>query len=147
MIKHRRYKFSPRQLKNIQRRYESLGWKIMWLALYFRVHRRSILFHIRTKGWVRKVGIPDVMPEKVAAIYRHRSKIRYLDSAYKDTKIKKKKLVKGSYEYIRHIAEQQRLRSCQHIRWIKRCSICGMILESDSINHISSTLIPNDKKS
>ena len=87
------------------------------------------------------------MPEKVAAIYRHRSKIRYLDSAYKDTKIKKKKLVKGSYEYIRHIAEQQRLRSCQHIRWIKRCSICGMILESDSINHISSTLIPNDKKS
>jgi hypothetical protein len=115
----------------------------MWIALLFQVHRRTVQFHIRARGWIRRVDILNVIPEKIAKIYRNRNKIKYLDQAYKDTKQIKRKLVEGSYEYIRHMAEQQRLRNCQHVRWIKRCSICGMILESDAIDHLHSIEMPN----
>ena len=135
MKKHRNYKLTPRQLKNIQKYYEELGWKVEWLSVYFRLHRDSIVFHIRKRGWVRKRKVPELMPEKVAVIYRRKEKVRYLDTTYRDTKEKKKKLVEGSYEYIRNLAEQQRHKNCQHVRWIKRCSFCAKILESDSINN------------
>lgn len=140
--KNRRYKFTPQQLKAIQTRYELEGWRLQWLGRYYKVHRSTILFHIRKRGWIRRVPVAEVMPEEIAKSYRMGEKFRYLDNTYNDSKKIKKKMVEGSYEYIRHMAEQQRLRSCQHVRWIKRCSICGTILESDSINHQHSTSTP-----
>jgi len=135
MHKHRCYKLNAHILKSVQKHYEEYGWKIMWISQFFRVHRSTIHYQIRSKGWIRRVRVETVIPEVIAEIYRRRTKIRYVDDLYIDTKEKKKKLVKGSYEYIRNIAEQQRHKNCQHVRWIKRCSFCGKILESDSINN------------
>ena len=129
------YKLTPAQIKKFQSFFEDSGWKITWLSIYFRVHRRSILFHVRKNGWIRRSGLAKVIPKEIAEVYRERARIRYRDAIKSGRKKKEKTLAKGSYEYIRGIAEQQRLRSCQHVRWIKRCSLCGMILESDSINH------------
>ena len=132
---HRCYKLSPQKIKSVQKHYEDLGWKANWLARYFGVHHSTIQYQIKSKGWSKRVKTPDMIPEEVAKIYRENRKIKYVDSFYRDTKQSKKKMKKGSYEYIRNLAEQQRLKSCLHVRWIKRCSICGKILESDAINH------------
>ena len=135
MKKHRCYKLTSKKLKNVQKHYENFGWKITWIAVYFRMHHSAIQYQIRSKGWTRRAKVLEVLPNEVMKAYRLVKKKRYVDTTYQDTKEKKKKLVEGSYEYIRNLAEQQRLKSCQHVRWIKRCSICGKILESDSINH------------
>lgn len=135
MKKNRCYKLSPQKLKSVQRHYEDYGWKAKWIARYFQVHHSTIQYQIKSKGWRRRVKTPEIIPEEVAKIYRENRKIKYADSFYDDTKESKKKLEKGSYEYIRNLAEQQRHKNCEHVRWIKRCSFCGKILASDSINN------------
>lgn len=133
--KHRCYKLSPQKLKEIRKSFEDYGWKIKWISVFYRIYHSTIHYHVRSKGWVRKVKVKTVLPAKVAKVYSKAKKTKYLHITYRDTKQTKKKLVEGSYEYIRNLAEQQRHKNCQHIRWIKRCSFCGKILESDSINH------------
>lgn len=135
MKKHRCYKLTPQKLKSVQKHYEDYGWKIKWISMFYKIYRSTILYHIRSKGWVRKVKVLEVLPGSVAKIYSQAKKIKYLHTTYSDTKQTKKKLKEGSYEYIKNLAEQQRLKNCQHVRWIKRCSFCGKILESDAINH------------
>jgi len=132
---HRCYKLSSQKLKSIREHYENSGWKITWIAVYFKIHHSAIQYQIRSKGWTRRTKVLQVLPREVMLAYREIKKQRYVDTTYNDTKEKKIKLVEGSYEYIRNLAEQQRLKNCQHVRWIKRCSFCGKILESDSINH------------
>lgn len=133
--KHRCYKLTGRHLKNVQKHYEDYGWRLLWIAVYFRLHHTTLYYQIRSKGWVRRVKLLNKIPDKVLKIYRRRKRIRYVDKVYHDTKEKYKKLEQGSYEYIRNLAEQQRHKNCQHVRWIKRCSFCGKILASDSINN------------
>lgn len=135
MKKHRCYKLTPQKLKSVQKHYENYGWKAKWIARYFQLHHSTIQYQIKSKGWKKRVRTPEIIPEEVAKIYREKRKIKYADSFYRDTKQSKKKLEVGSYEYIKNLAEQQRLKNCQHVRWIKRCSFCGKILESDAINH------------
>lgn len=135
MKKHRCYKLTPQKLKSVQKHYEDYGWKIKWISIFYQIYRSTILYHIRSKGWVRKVSVLNVLPDDIAKIYSKAKKIRYLRTTYVDTKQTKKKLKEGSYEYIKNLAEQQRLKNCQHVRWIKRCSFCGKIIESDAINH------------
>lgn len=132
---HRCYKLSSQKLRSVREHYEDFGWKITWIAVYFKIHHSAIQYQIRSKGWTRRAKVLQVLPKEVMLAYREIKKQRYINTTYNDTKEKKIKLKEGSYEYIGNLAEQQRLKNCQHIRWIKRCSFCGKILESDAINH------------
>lgn len=63
------------------------------------------------------------MPREVAEIYRARKKEKY------------EQKLKGSYDFIKRSAEQHRIDGCGHVRWIKRCSLCGEILGSDATHN------------
>jgi hypothetical protein len=122
-INNPRHKLNFTQVEEARRRYEDYGWKTTWISIFLQIHRSSVLFHIRTNGWVRRVQVINRIPDEIVEIYREKKKIRYLDK------------VKGTYDHIRESSLQKTLKNCQHMRWIKRCSLCGEILESDSIKH------------
>jgi len=122
-LNHPRYKLTTTEIESAKSLFEDNGWKIIWLCMHFNVDHKSIRFHMHTNGWVRKVGVATVMPEEIAAIYRQMRRDKYLEK------------MKGTYEFIHASARQKRLENCEHARWIKRCSLCGEILASDSIDH------------
>lgn len=118
-----RHKLTPEQIKHLQRCFEDEGWRINWLSVYFGIYKRSVLFHIRYNGWVRRMKVLQHMPKEIAEIYRERRKQKY------ELKLK------GTYEFIKLSAEQHRMEGCGHVRWVKRCSLCGQILGSDATEH------------
>lgn len=118
-----RHKLNPQQVKELQRYFEDEGWRLNWLSVFFRVHRSSIIFHIRFNGWVRRMKVLKHMPKEIAEIYRQRKKDKYENK------------LRGSYDYIKRSTEQHRMNNCVHIRWVKRCSLCGEILGSDATHN------------
>jgi hypothetical protein len=118
-----RHKLTAEQIAEARKRYEEQGWKILWIARVFKVDCRAIRFHAGNNGWIRKALMPKFMPEEVAEIYRERRKERYLSKA------------KGTYEYIQMVGQERKRQACGHHLWIKRCSICNEILESDSTHN------------
>jgi hypothetical protein len=118
-----RHKLNASQIEEARKRYEDCGWKILWIARFFGIDCRAIRFHAGNNGWVRRAGMAKYMPDEIAEIYRERRKDRYL------------KKEKGSYEYIQMSAQERKRQSCEHHRWIKRCSICNEIIGSDAADH------------
>lgn len=116
------YKLNALQIDDAHRKFEQ-GWRISWIAAIFDVHRSTIYFHVRYNGWIRRVRVLKMMPEEVVVIYRERKKNKYREK------------FRGSYDFIKMSAEQIKIQNCRHSRWIKRCSICGMILASDAVDH------------
>lgn len=118
-----RHKLRPDQIKHLQRCFEDEGWRINWLSVYFGIYKNAVLFHIRNNGWVRRIKVVNHMPKEVAETYRARKKERY------------ERKLKGTYEFIKMSNDQQKMESCGHVRWVKRCSLCGQILGSDATDH------------
>lgn len=115
-----RHKLNAAQIEEARKRYEDAGWKILWIARLFKVDPRAIRFHAGNNGWIRRALMPRYMPEEIAEIYRERRKEKYLGK------------VKGSYEFIQMQGQERKRQECGHHLWIKRCSICNEILESDA---------------
>lgn len=122
-INNPRHKLVPQQVQELQRLFEDEGWRLNWLSVFFKVHRSSIIFHIRFNGWVRRMKVLRHMPKEIAEIYRLRRKQKYENK------------FRGSYDYIKRVNEQNRINNCGHIRWVKRCSLCGEILGSDATHN------------
>jgi hypothetical protein len=118
-----RYKLDHSQVEEARRRYEDDGWKILWISVYFNVKNGNIHFHVKSKGWVRKVKVVKRMPEEVAEIYRKRKREKY-DREFK-----------GSYADVRNLENCRRNEHCEHSRWVKRCSLCGEIIGSDALEY------------
>ncbi len=118
-----RYKLTPQQIESAKTFYEDHGWKIFWLCIYFQVNHKSIRFHARTNGWVRRVRIAQYMPKEIAEIRRQIKKQKY------------DQRMRGTYDYIKQTADQHKINGCQHVRWVKRCSLCGEILGSDATHN------------
>ncbi len=114
-----RHKLNPQQIKEAQHCFESEGWRINWISMYFGIHKKSVIFHIRYNGWVRRTRVMKCMPMAIADIYRQRKKQKY------------EQKLGGSYDFIKLSAEYKHT-GCEHVRWIKRCSLCGQILGSDA---------------
>ena len=115
-----RHKLTPQQVKEAQHCFEDEGWRINWISVRFGIHKKSVLFHIRYNGWVRRMRVLKHMPKEIADIYRQRKKQKY------DEKLK------GTYDFIKQSADQHKRESCMHVRWVMRCSLCGEILGSDA---------------
>lgn len=122
-----RHKLDGADLQEARVLYEDKGWKPAHIAVYKSVNRSSIFYHINFSGWVRRVPVLKRMPDEVVEFYRQQKKKRSHER------------LKGTYAYHRFAAEQresERRMSCEHYRWVKRCSHCGEILESDSMKHV-----------
>ncbi len=115
-----RHKLNPQQIKEAQHCFEDEGWRINWISVYFGIHKKSVIFHIRYNGWVRRMKVLKHMPQEIADLYRQRKKQKYDQS------------LKGTYDFIRQIADQHKKENCMHVRWVMRCSLCGEILGSDA---------------
>jgi hypothetical protein len=118
-----RHKLTPQQVKEAQNLFEAEGWRINWISAFFGIYKTSIIFHVRYNGWVRRMKVLKCMPKEVADIYRQRKKHKY------------EQRMRGSYDFIKQSTDQRRSENCQHVRWIKRCSLCGEILGSDATHN------------
>lgn len=118
-----RHKLNPEQVDMAKICFEEHGWKISWIATFFKVARSSVLFHARAGSWVRRIAILKRMPDEVVEAYRERKMNAY---NYK---------FGGSYTYQKLKSEYRIRKSCVHPTWVKRCSICGGILGSDATEH------------
>jgi len=117
-----RYKLTSEQIKEAQRYFEDEGWRVKWIGVFFDINERSVIFHIRSKGWVRRIKVLKCKPKELMEIYRQKKRERY------ELRMK----MKTSYADLKELAEEKRITSCQHVRWIKRCSLCGEIVGSDA---------------
>lgn len=117
-----RHKLNPQQIHEAQRFFEDEGWRINWISAYFGIHKKSVIFHVRYNGWVRRTRVIKHMPREIADIYRQRKKHKY------------EQRFSGSYEFIKLSADHKE-NDCGHARWIKRCSLCGEILGSDATHN------------
>lgn len=115
-----RHKLNAAQIEEARKRYEEGGWKILWISRFFKVDPRAIRFHAGNNGWIRRSLMPKFMPDEVAEIYRERRKEKYLSK------------VRGTYDFIQMQGQERKRQACEHHLWIKRCSICNEILESDA---------------
>jgi hypothetical protein len=118
-----RHKLTPSQVKEAQILFEDEGWRINWISAFFGIYKTSIIFHVRYNGWVRRMKVLQHMPKEVADIYRQRKKQKYGQR------------MRGTYDFIKQSADQYKSENCQHVRWIKRCSLCGEILGSDATHN------------
>lgn len=118
-----RYKLTPQQIDSARRYFEDQGWRILWLCVYFQVGHKTIRFHARANGWVRRVKVAKYMPKEIAEMRREIKKRKYEER------------MKGTYDYIKQSAHQHKIDNCQHVRWVKRCSLCGEILGSDATHN------------
>lgn len=119
-----RHKLDSRGVDDARVLYEERGWKMAHIATFLGVNRSSIFYHIQFDGWIRRVPVVTRMPEEVVEVYRLRKKTR--------SEVK----LKGSYAYAQYREEQARLKrqsQCEHKLFIIRCSCCGKIVGSDSI--------------
>lgn len=119
-----RHKLDTKGVEDARLLYEEKGWKMAHIAVFLGVNRSSIFYHIQFDGWVRRVPVVRKMPEEVIEVYRQRKKAR------------SEKKLRGSYAYIQHREEEQRIKRqerCEHKLWSIRCACCGKILGSDSI--------------
>lgn len=117
-----RHKLTQEQIKEAQRYFEDEGWRVNWIGAFFGICERTVIFHIRHKGWVRRIKVLKCIPREVTEIYRQRKKEKY------ELRMK----MKTSYSFLKELAEEKKASNCQHVRWIKRCSLCGEILGSDA---------------
>lgn len=119
-----RHKLDLENLEKARVLYEERGWKMAHIAMFLGVNRSSIFFHIhKFEGWVRRVPVVKKMPEEVADVHRTRKK----------TKVERSR---GSYAFMQHKAEMDRLKrqsECKHKLFMIRCSCCGKIVGSDSM--------------
>jgi hypothetical protein len=118
-----RHKLTPSQVKEAQILFEDEGWRINWISAFFGIYKTSIIFHVRYNGWVRRMKVLQHMPKEVADIYRQRKKQKY------------EQRMRGTYDFIKQSADQHKSENCRHVRWIKRCSLCGEILGSDATHN------------
>ncbi len=118
-----RHKLTPQQVKEAQNLFEDEGWRINWISAFFGIYKTSIIFHVRYNGWVRRMKVLHHMPKEVADIYRQRKKQKY------------EQRMRGTYDFIKQSADQHKSDNCRHVRWIKRCSLCGEILGSDATHN------------
>jgi len=119
-----RHKLDTKGVEDARLLYEEKGWKMAHIAVFLGVNRSSIFYHIQFDGWVRRVPMVKSMPAEVVEVYRERKKTRA------------EKKMRGTYGYITHREEEQRIKrqeGCQHKLWSIRCACCGKILGSDSM--------------
>jgi hypothetical protein len=120
-----RYKLTQEQIKEAQRYFKQDGWRVKWISTFFGIAERTVIFHIRHKGWIRRTKVLMCIPEEVAEIYRQRKKEKY----------EMKTKMNTSYSFLKELAEEKKASNCTHVRWIKRCSLCGEILGSDATHN------------
>jgi len=129
--------------------YANSGWKLLWIAKKFNIYHTTLFYHILKKGIIRNVPVLLTRPAEVAVIYKQRvqtveHKRKKRTVAEHSEEDEEFNLIEKTYS---QILKEDSLRrkedtpdtECSHAYWIKKCSICSAILESDvQVNQFSS---------
>ena len=125
------------------------GWKLLWIARKFNIYHTSLFYHITKRGIRRKAPVLLKKPTEVEELYRlrqqstSRHKRRVFESADENNDdVSDKKNSSSSTEEVSLRKEDTLDNECSHIFWIKRCSTCSAILESDSQLNQEASLEP-----
>lgn len=135
IVQTRRKRLTTNEISEIVILYEELGWRILWIAKKFEIDHTSILYLIRKKQLVRKSPIQLMRPKEVQQLY--------IPKKIDDTDIVEQSSQVSSYaDILKEIASKKKNTidsECSHQFWIKRCSLCHAILDSDS-RHIAEPI-------
>lgn len=111
-----RWKLSDTQIAELSDLYVNQGWRVNRIARHFEIHFSSVLYWIKQLALER--AVPVVTKQEVKRVFLASTRHRNYQTYVKEDREKFKK-------------------TCLHDHWIKRCSCCGKILESDSSHLIA----------
>lgn len=109
----KKWKTNEGDILEIQLLFEWRGWRINHISRKLKLHQSTIMYHIESHGFKRKVPVMEGRPEEIKLTYKVREPVRF-------------------YEKLKKRQQESVKRDCQHKFWIKRCSVCGKILGSDA---------------
>ena len=131
--------------------YELRGWKLLWIAKELEVDHTSIMSLIKRKGFIRQMPILEKRPPEIEAMYRRKYREKHnlpddFDNTYFNQYTEDDNIHVKSYSDIIKEAHQKRAHSkdteCSHPFWVKKCSFCNTILESDVLRNEESSTEP-----
>lgn len=140
-------RISDEILKSAFLLYSDSGWKLLWIARKFNVYHTTLFYHILKKHIPRNIPVLTKKPAEVEAIYRSRlfdpptkrqlAKAAKTTLYFDDIEDDYSDLVAKTYK--QSLADSLKRKDdkpdteCSHAYWMKRCSMCAAILESDAI--------------
>lgn len=139
------HRLSKEELNEASILYEEKGWKILWIARKFNVDHTSILYFIKKQKWIRIYNVLEKRPSDVERMYRQLS---INDDEMTENDIEYSEDISQVKSY-RDIVKEASIRKenyfdseCSHQYWTKKCSMCKIVLESDSRTNYMSSIEP-----
>ena len=134
-------KLTPEMMDEVCSLYEN-GWKVTWIGNKFKVDHSSIVYYVKKYDLKKKRDVS--LTEAIDIRKKYGYHLRF-NRFFKNPK-EMTHTIHKTYAERTHDAAQKKLTSlhdteCSHQFWIKRCSTCKAILESDSrINKMPSCI-------
>jgi len=110
-----RWKLSDTEISELSDLYVNQGWRVNRIARHFEINFSSVIY------WIKQLKIDRVTPVLTQKDIKAKMPRAFLASTRHN-----------SYENYVQISKKKAKAECEHKNWIKRCSCCGKILESDS---------------
>lgn len=132
--------------------YSNHGWKLLWIAKKYDIYHTTLFYHILKKGIIRNIPVLLKKPAEVESIYKRqiqivrkkREKKQLLSTSSEEND--DFDIVEKSYSQLKEESLRRKENTpdteCSHMFWVKRCSLCNAILESDSQYNQSSSREP-----
>lgn len=112
----KRWVLSDEDVREIENLYSNQGWRISRIARKLNIGFRSVYYWVKKLNLERKVGIIS------STVKNSRGNIRP-GLASSNNK---------NYKSYLETSHEKAKETCIHAFWIKKCSCCGKVLESDS---------------
>lgn len=126
--KNKTNKLTPKMINTLCKLYQK-GWKAKWLNKKFKVHYTSICYYIKKYDLIQKNILTSKEIKKIKSKYDYTTK-QYSTPKEMTHKINKTYTEKTYDTSVRSLTSLHDT-ECSHKYWIKRCSLCNAILESD----------------
>ena len=136
-------KLTPEMMDEVCRIYEK-GWLLTWIGKKFKIDHSSVLYYVKRYNLKQKNGVLKKIPKKIESTYKSykpqdvsRAKIlsdvsltknKYQDEMTHNVHKTYEEIIKDSKKRGSTSAHDT---ECSHKHWVKRCSMCRGILESD----------------
>lgn len=112
-VEKKRWKLEDEEISELTILFCDKGWRINRIAKKLEIHFSSVLYWIKRLELKRKVPIVSSAVQKQTRVFLASTRPK-------------------GYQTYADIAKKTSQEKCQHAFWIKKCSCCGKILESDS---------------
>lgn len=127
--KHCKHKLSPTDVDELCDLYQK-GWKLTWLSAKYNIDHTSVLYHVKKRKIVQEKKLNSCPTTHVRVSIKQNYKLlNNVVTMPHNVPFTYDEIVKRSRKRERTTLHDK---ECPHTCWMKRCSMCKAILESDS---------------